>query len=247
MIRRCLFPLCTIILVLSSCGPKTTKALSRNKPVATKKVAQHKQSNLPQKRIAPQQPRTTKIVPYKNNGSRTKQPASLQQTSTTKALKQPISTPTQTTIEQSQKQQQSHQQVAYSVPKKNGPAVSFTNSITNEMLSYTKFPFGTFHPSTFNVSVNGEIIAQQETKSIHLANNECIIRYNFSFHNGYRTGAKEFKFIIPSATKEVKLTFNWKRNVRILAECLLVDANNDPILAQLVYVKDCSSATEGIA
>jgi hypothetical protein len=81
------------------------------------------------------------------------------------------------------------------------------------MLCYKKF-FKTFEP-TFYITANEKIIDQGQSAQIPITNNTIKISYNYSFINGYKKGAQQIIFTIPSERKTLNLGFSWSNKWRI--------------------------------
>lgn len=97
--------------------------------------------------------------------------------------------------------------------------IAVTNNITNEMLMYHHWT-GNHAPTTFVVSVDGVPVKEGESVDVFYdENNEIVIRYDYSFLKGYKTGSREIYFE-PRKTKNQahSLTFSWQHPMHLLLE-----------------------------
>ena len=89
--------------------------------------------------------------------------------------------------------------------------VTIFNRIEPDMLKYWAYS-----PDIFALKVNG--IPLKPGKSITLEqpqSKEMIIRYDFSFANGFRKGAKEITFDLENNKNKHEISFSWKNKLRI--------------------------------
>ncbi len=91
--------------------------------------------------------------------------------------------------------------------------ITVKNEITTEMLSYKHWS-GT-HKPTFKLSVNGKEIEQGNQEKITVQDNQLDIRYDYSFANGFRTGATIVSCQLDKNADAVDITFSWQDEWRI--------------------------------
>jgi len=91
--------------------------------------------------------------------------------------------------------------------KSSANTITVQNNITSEMLCYKHWS-GTHEPS-FMLSINGKKIEQGKQEEIVVTDNNLEIRYDYSFVNGFRKGAKIVSCIIEKGAKDVGIEFSW--------------------------------------
>jgi hypothetical protein len=103
-------------------------------------------------------------------------------------------------------------------PKKQKRTVTIKNNISEEEVSYKHWT-GKYKPTTFVISVNGQHIEPGQEKEVAINSDEELkVRYDYSFANGYKTGAKEVAFDINETTKKADISFSWDDEWRIQIE-----------------------------
>ena len=98
--------------------------------------------------------------------------------------------------------------------------VTVTNSIKPEMLEYKFQNFWikkVFRPDLFTLKVNGKLLPPGSSLSLPVDNNSLTVRYDYSFANGFRTGAKEIMFTLTPSQKKYELGFSWDNEWRVNA------------------------------
>lgn len=86
--------------------------------------------------------------------------------------------------------------------------ITITNTITDQMLTYKHWT-GKYKPTTFNMIVDGTPIAPGEQLKINPKDKKLHIRYEYSFMNGYKTGAHEVVCLIKSNNIPLSIDFSW--------------------------------------
>ncbi len=94
--------------------------------------------------------------------------------------------------------------------------ISIHNKIKPKMLEYTFLKVG-YSPDSFKLKVNGNEV--KPGSSISVPNNQkmLIVRYDYSFAKGWRTGAKEITFELNPKNKDCDLEFSWNNEWRVMA------------------------------
>ena len=92
--------------------------------------------------------------------------------------------------------------------------ITVKNDITVKMTKYRHI-FGRYKPTNFAISVNGEKIDLGQEKKVTISNNKIKVRYDYQFGK-HKTGAKVVEFSIPNTMQTATITFNWKKEWRIL-------------------------------
>lgn len=86
------------------------------------------------------------------------------------------------------------------------------NCIQPEMLKYWSYT-----PDIFTLSVNGQALKPGASLKVPLQENNMVVRYDYSFAKGFRTGAKEVTFKLDSTNAQCDLKFSWDNEFRIIA------------------------------
>lgn len=98
--------------------------------------------------------------------------------------------------------------------QKNIQTIKINNKIESKMLKYW-----TYFPDRFALKVNGTTIQSGSSLSIPLNNNKLTVRYDYSFANGFRAGAKEITFEITNPQKkEYDIHFSWNDKYRVIVD-----------------------------
>lgn len=95
--------------------------------------------------------------------------------------------------------------------------ITIKNDIEPSMLQYKHWT-GTYKPSIFVITINGQTIEQGKEYQVTATDNMLEIGYNYSFMNGMRTGAKIVKFQIEKNTEPLNLTFSWDNEWRVIID-----------------------------
>lgn len=90
------------------------------------------------------------------------------------------------------------------------------NNIKPEMLEYSLLKMK-YTPDSFSLKANGTLIKPGTSLPIPTEGNTLIIRYDYSFAKGWRTGAKEIVFELEKDTSECDVQFSWNNQWRIIA------------------------------
>ena len=87
--------------------------------------------------------------------------------------------------------------------------VTIIHNITQEMLTYHHWT-GNHAPTTFAISIDGVPLKMGESVNVFYdERNEIMIRYDYSFLRGYKTGSREIYFSLPKNKENLLLTFSW--------------------------------------
>jgi len=96
--------------------------------------------------------------------------------------------------------------------------ISITNGITKEMLTYKHWT-GSYAPTTFVITIGENQISYNETTQIEIGTEKnIVIRYDYSFVNGYKTGSREIEFIISPEKSDYVLRFAWQEPAHLVLE-----------------------------
>ncbi len=96
-------------------------------------------------------------------------------------------------------------------------AVKVTNNIEQSMLTYKHWT-GKYEPSTFVVSIDGQTIEQNKEYNILVTDSTLKVRYDYSFINGMRKGAKIIKFQLEKNAVDLLITFSWNDEWRVIID-----------------------------
>ena len=96
-------------------------------------------------------------------------------------------------------------------------SITITNAIESSMLAYKHWT-GTYSPEKFTITIDGTIIAQGEHYKFPVSQSTVQIRYDYSFMNGMRTGAKIVSYQLHENITATELTFSWKESCKVLLE-----------------------------
>lgn len=94
-------------------------------------------------------------------------------------------------------------------------AVRVTNNIEQSMLTYKHWT-GKYEPSTFVMKIDGQTIEQDKEYDIIVTDNILKVRYDYSFINGMRKGAKIIKFQLEKNAVDLLITFSWNDEWRVI-------------------------------
>jgi hypothetical protein len=95
--------------------------------------------------------------------------------------------------------------------------ITIQNDITHKMITYKHWT-GSYTPSIFDVSINGQILKEGEKRSITIHDNKLIISYRYSFMKGYRVGARNITFKVNPEAQLLSITFAWKNKWHVLLD-----------------------------
>ncbi|MDP3889205.1 MAG: hypothetical protein Q8Q25_01525 [bacterium] len=95
--------------------------------------------------------------------------------------------------------------------------VTIKNEITEKMIGYKHWS-GTYKPSTFVLKINDIRIDPGTEKAIAVTDDVLNVRYDYSFKNGYHTGAKKVTFELDKKTKIASVTFSWKNKWHVIID-----------------------------
>lgn len=96
--------------------------------------------------------------------------------------------------------------------------IPITNNITKEMLTYHHWT-GNHAPTTFVISVDGvPLHAGESINAFCNKDGEIVIRYDYSFLKGYKTGSREIYFEPKSENQSYSLSFSWQTPMHLLLE-----------------------------
>ena len=96
-------------------------------------------------------------------------------------------------------------------------AVKVTNNIEQSMLTYKHWT-GKYEPSTFVMKIDGQTIEQDKEYDIIVTDNILEVRYDYSFINGIRKGAKIIKFQLEKNAVDLLITFSWNDEWRVIID-----------------------------
>lgn len=92
------------------------------------------------------------------------------------------------------------------------------NAIKPQMLEYKyKILRKTFCPETFALKVNGKPLNPGDSLVLSNTDKTMVVRYDYSFYNGWYTGAKEIIFDLSPEKKEYNINFSWDNEWRVIA------------------------------
>jgi len=95
--------------------------------------------------------------------------------------------------------------------------VTVKNNIKPAMLAYKHWT-GEYKPDIFTLSINGQIIEQDKEYKVLASDNTLEVRYDYSFANGFRKGAKIVKFQIEKNNNNLTLTFSWDNEWHVIMD-----------------------------
>lgn len=95
--------------------------------------------------------------------------------------------------------------------------IIFKSTLNDEKKGY-KLLIGTFKPSKFKITINGQKIKDHHTLTLPIENNKFIIRYDYEFNAFFRSfaGYREVEFQADPLAREFILDFSWKHNDRFI-------------------------------
>ncbi len=102
-------------------------------------------------------------------------------------------------------------------PEPIATAVTLSNNIDPTMLKYKHWT-GSYSPDSFNLSINGTIIAPGETYTFSNITEPFSISFDYSFMNGMRTGTKSFSYTINENSTNIGLTFSWLEPNKVILD-----------------------------
>ncbi len=94
--------------------------------------------------------------------------------------------------------------------------VTVKNNIKPDMLAYKHWT-GKYKPDIFTVSINGQTIEQDKEYKVEANNKTLEVRYDYSFANGFRKGAKIVTFQIEKDSS-LNLTFSWNDEYHVIMD-----------------------------
>jgi hypothetical protein len=96
-------------------------------------------------------------------------------------------------------------------------SIIITNAIEPSMIAYKHWT-GTYNPDIFTIKVNGVEVAQGAQHMLDIAHDPIEIRYDYSFVNGKRTGAKIVSYQLNENITQANITFSWNDDWRVLVD-----------------------------
>ena len=100
--------------------------------------------------------------------------------------------------------------------KASNKKITVKNNITTEMLTYKHWT-GAYKP-LFSLTVNGKKIEQGKEQEVPIKDDMIEIRYDYSFANGFKKGAKIIHCSIEKEVKNVDIFFSWDTKWHIKTE-----------------------------
>ena len=94
--------------------------------------------------------------------------------------------------------------------------IKITNKIKPKMLEY-QFLKISYSPDIFKLKVNDAELKPNSSMSLPGNQKTMTVRYDYSFANGWRTGAKEIVFELDSQNSDCDLEFSWDNEWRVVA------------------------------
>jgi hypothetical protein len=94
--------------------------------------------------------------------------------------------------------------------------IKVTNKIKPKMLEYHFLKIN-YSPDIFKLKVNNCQLNPNSSITIPSNQKTMTVRYDYSFANGWRTGAKEITFELDPKSTECNLEFSWDNEWRIVA------------------------------
>ncbi len=94
--------------------------------------------------------------------------------------------------------------------------ITVKNNIKPDILVYKHWT-GKYEPEIFTVSINGQTIEQDKEYKVLASDNTLEVRYDYSFANGFRKGAKIVKFQIEK-DNNLNLTFSWNDEWHVIMD-----------------------------
>ncbi|MEX0849022.1 MAG: hypothetical protein WD055_02240 [Candidatus Dependentiae bacterium] len=111
--------------------------------------------------------------------------------------------------------------------KKTTRVVTVKNSITKEMISYSKC-FASYTPD-FSLTINDQTIQPGEEKKINITNDQLTTSYSYNFLNGFKKGKRTVEFEMPSDKEKFEITFSWEDDWHVLIK------NSKPIKKKKIH------------
>jgi len=93
--------------------------------------------------------------------------------------------------------------------------VTIKNNIEPAMLRYQHWS-GTYEPTTFIITVNGQQIKPNTQHEIVITNEQLAVRFDYAFLNSKRKGAKIVYFTVNKPT--LNLSFSWTDKWQIIID-----------------------------
>jgi hypothetical protein len=94
--------------------------------------------------------------------------------------------------------------------------IKITNKIKPKMLEYQLLKMS-YSPDIFKLKINNHELKPNSSLCVPCDQKTMIVRYDYSFANGWRTGAKEITFELDPKSTECNLEFSWNNEWRIVA------------------------------
>jgi len=91
------------------------------------------------------------------------------------------------------------------------------NNIKPIMLRYKHWS-GTYEPTTFIITINGQKIRPNTKQNVTISNNQLDVRFNYAFLNGKRRGAKIVSFILNTNSSTLNFSFSWHDKWQVIIE-----------------------------
>jgi hypothetical protein len=115
--------------------------------------------------------------------------------------------------------------------------IKITNNINTKKLDYSKL-FVTYTPTTFEVTVNGTLIAPQASAPIKVTGDTVVITYYCEFKDGARKSSHEYTYKLGAKITDCTVTFDWHKEPRIA-----LDDPNAELISDIKVDCDAPSAT----
>lgn len=95
--------------------------------------------------------------------------------------------------------------------------VTIKNNIEPAMLRYKHWS-GTYKPTTFVITINGQEIKPNTQQDITITNNQLAVRFDYAFLNGKRKGAKIVSFTVNTNKPTLNLSFSWDDKWQVIID-----------------------------
>ncbi len=95
--------------------------------------------------------------------------------------------------------------------------VTIKNNIEPAMLHYKHWS-GTYQPTTFVITINGQEIKPETQYDITITNNQLAVRFDYAFLNGKKKGAKIVSFTVNTNKPTLNLSFSWDDKWQVIID-----------------------------
>jgi len=95
--------------------------------------------------------------------------------------------------------------------------ILINNNIQPYMLRYKHWS-GTYEPTTFVITINGQKIRPHTQYKITIINNQLDVRFDYAFLNGKKKGAKIVRFTLNTNRSALNLSFSWHDKWQVIIE-----------------------------